>query len=588
MENFRRRTRESQRRQAVDGFINAPIRSGSKQPDGRRRLHFSGLRSTNNRTVDDFKRAEGLHVFQNGVRAAGVPKRIDLDQRLKSKESAKPAPKAQARAATRARQPSLLNTTLSNSGQLSAKKKGIFGRKQKDKDSGKAKTSRWRKFRKWGLRSAFALTALALVLGGFLIFKGVLNLNKVFKGGGEASALDGDVTPDLLKGEGDGRVNILLLGKGGDGHAGADLTDTIILASMDPVNKDTTLVSIPRDLWVTVSGFGSGKINAVYANIKNQALSNNPNDRDAAERAGIDKLQDAVSEVLGIPIHYYGMVDFEGFKKAIDIVGGVDIDVPEDLAVRESLWDSTARQRYYLDVPPGPQHFDSTKALYFTRSRQTSLRGDFSRSERQRILLQAVGQKVLSAGTYTNPVKVSQLMSAFGDHFSTDLSLSNVTRLVELSKGMDLSKLESIGLADPPNNYLRTDNLQGQSIVRPTIGIGDYSEIHNFIRNTLRDPYLAQEDGRVAILNGTAISGLASRKAEELRSYGYNVTVVDDAPSQDYNQTVLIDLTNDNKPFTRNYLEKRLKSKVTTQLPDDNIQTQDIDFVIILGQDAQN
>jgi anionic cell wall polymer biosynthesis LytR-Cps2A-Psr (LCP) family protein len=278
------------------------------------------------------------------------------------------------------------------------------------------------------------------------------------------------------------------------------------------------------------------------------------------------------------------MIDFEGFKKAVDVVGGVDINVPADLAVQEHLWDSTTRRNYFLNVPAGQQHFDSTKALYFTRSRHTSLRGDFSRSERQRLFIQALSQKVLSAGTYTNPVKLSQLMDAFGDHLSTDLSTNNALRLAEISKGMDMSKVKSVGLADPPNNFVRTDNINGQSVVRPTAGIGDYSQIQNYIRNTLKDPYLAKENARVVVLNGTPTSGLATKKAEELKSFGYNVTVIDDAPTQDYSKTIFVDLTGGKKPFTRSYLEKRLDVKVVTRLPDTDIPTKDVDFVIILGR----
>jgi LCP family protein required for cell wall assembly len=456
-------------------------------------------------------------------------------------------------------------------------------RRDKQRDKTQGRRSRWRTIRKWTLRSALVVTALVLVTGGFLLFKGIIKMNKVFKGGGSAPALQADVKPELLKGEGDGRVNILLLGKGGAGHDGADLTDTMIVASIDPVNKNATLVSIPRDLWVTVQGYGSSKINAVYANAKNRALSKSPKDKDAAETAGINAAEQEVGQILGIPIHYYGMVDFSGFKQAVDIVGGVDIDVPAELAVQEHVWDETTGKPYYLNVPAGMQHFDSTRALYFTRSRHTSLRGDFDRSERQRLFIEALAKKVLSAGTYTNPVKISQLLSAFGDHLSTDLSVNNALRLVDIGKNVDLSKLGSIGLADPPNNFVRTDMVGEQSVVRPTAGFGDYSEIQNYIRNTLRDPYLAKENARIAVLNGTSIGGMATEKANELKSYGYNVTVVGDAPTQDYANTVLVDVSGGKNPFTKSYLEKRLEVKSTTNLPS-GVQTQDVDFVVILGQ----
>src|SRR5690606_16733425 len=105
--------------------------------------------------------------------------------------------------------------------------------------------------------------------------------------------------------------------------------------------KTPTRGSIPRDRWVTVPGQGSSQIQAECANAKSRSLKSDPNDTDKAQTAGIKAMQDMVSQVLGVPIHYYGMIDFEGFKQAVDIVGGVDIDVPAELAVKEYLWDST-------------------------------------------------------------------------------------------------------------------------------------------------------------------------------------------------------------------------------------------------------
>ncbi|HEY5805911.1 MAG TPA: LytR C-terminal domain-containing protein, partial [Candidatus Saccharimonadales bacterium] len=128
------------------------------------------------------------------------------------------------------------------------------------------------------------------------------------------------------------------------------------------------------------------------------------------------------------------------------------------------------------------------------------------------------------------------------------------------------------------------DNVDGQSVVRPTAGYGDYSEIQNYIRNSLKDPYLAKENATLSVLNGTATAGLATKQANLLKSYGYNVTVIADAPTQDYTRTTLVDMTGGNKPFTRNYLEKRLGVKAVTKVPDANIQAQGVDFVVILGQ----
>jgi LCP family protein required for cell wall assembly len=557
MDNFRRRIRGNQPK-AVDGIVGrAHPRQVQHEVRDTRPFQIDGFRP-NTSKLDDFRRPEGLHT-QGTVRTTGPA------------QSFIPSKKEELR-----RQESLLHMSLPNKMPTETKKAKRLSKS--------GRRSGWRTFRRWSLRTGLALVALTLIVGGFLLFKGILKVNKVFKGGGVAPALASDLRPELLKGEGDGRVNILLMGKGGTGHAGADLTDTIIVASIDPINKTTTLVSIPRDLWVSTQGRGYSKINAVYANAKSRALYKDPKDKEKAEREGIDAVQEVVSQVLGIPLHYYGMVDFDGFKQAVDIVGGVDITVPKELAVTETLWDEASRKMYKLDVPAGLQHFDSMRALYFTRSRHTSLRGDFDRAERQRLFIQALSQKILSAGTYTNPLKISQLMSALGDHISTDLSINNALRIMQIGKSINLADMKSIGLADPPNNYVRTDNVDGQSVVRPTAGFGDYSAIQNYIRNTLKDPYLAKENAVLSVLNGTDTSGLATKQADLLKSYGYNVTVVADAPTHDYTTTILVDMTGGKKPFTRNYLEKRLGLKAVTKLPDSTIQATGVDFVIILGQ----
>ena len=551
MNDFRKDPRRY-KRQAVDGILGAPRRPQlSSRPLGRRpALHSDTLRTTP-RTIGDFKRPEGYHAANQS--AAGHTAEV----------RPKPAPSAQSRN-------SILHMTLP-------------GAKTEEKKSKRGSGKRnWRLFRRNSLRAGIVVAAMFLLIGGFLVVKGYFKLNKVFKGGGNAASLQENVNPSLLKGEGDGRVNILLMGKGGDEHEGADLTDTIIMASIDPVNKKAALVSLPRDLWVSVPGYGSRKINSIYALAKQNALSQNPKDKDAAEKAGITKLQGVVSQVFDMPVHYYGMVDFIAFKQAVDTVGGVDINITSDLAVSERLWDETTRKNYYLNVTPGQQHFDGQRALFFTRSRHTSARGDFDRAERQRVFISALSQKVLSAGTYTNPVKVSQLLDNFGDRVSTDMSIDDAMRLMSIMKGAG-GNYESIGLSDPGRAFLTTGMISGQSVVLPVAGVGNYKEIQTYVHSHLKDGYILRENANISVLNGTSVAGLASSKADQLKYYGYNVGTVGDAPSS-YQKTTIIDLSGGKKPYTKNYLEKRFGVKVVTKLPDTAIQPGNASFVIILGQ----
>lgn len=550
MNNFRK---DSSRRprQAVDGILNAPSRpqltgrqfvSQGHRPDGLR---------TTPRTIGDFTRPAGYHAANSPV--ASPRHGQVMQQKEADLENA-----------------SLLHMTLPSD-------------KKTKKGKDRRHTTRdWKKIRKWSIRAGLIALALLILVGGYLIVKGYIKAHKVFKGGGSAAALNANVKPSLLKGEGDGRINIMLLGRGGEGHEGADLTDTILLASIDPVNNKAALVSLPRDFWVTANG-SSSKVNAVFAFAKQRALSRGSNKKDA-EVAGIKATQAVLKDVLGVSIHYYAMVDFTAFKQAVDTVGGVDINITEQTAVTEKLWDPTTRKNYLLNVTPGMQHFDGQRALFFARSRHTSPRGDFDRAERQRIFIQALAQKVTSAKTYANPVKVSQLIDAFGDHIATDMSLNDAMRLMGIGKKIGGS-FESIDLANPTKPLVKTGAMNGQSVVMPIAGIGSYGEIQALIRSKLKDGYIVKENATITVLNGTGIPGRASQKAEELRSYGYNVGTVADAPTQNYEKTVIVDLTKGKTPYTKNYLEKRLDTKVTTKLPDTAIQPGTASYVIILGQD---
>lgn len=434
------------------------------------------------------------------------------------------------------------------------------------------------------LRVMIGLFLVVFISGGFLFGNAYLKAKKIFSGGGNAPALDANVDPTKLKGEGDGRVNVLMLGKGGAGHDGADLTDTILIMSIDPIQKDASMLSIPRDFWVKTEA-GQSKINAVYANAKYKVLNGKKTSdiNDRAEQAGLAAIETEVEEVFGVPIHYHVMVDFAAFEKAINTVGGVDINVTKDGVVYERLWNPTTRKNYVLDVKEGRQHFDGERALFYARSRHTSARGDFDRAERQRAVILALKDKVMSAGTYGNPVKINQLVNEFGDHVRSNLTTGEVLRVYDIMKGIDSTKVGSLGLADPPNVLVNTGMINGQSVVQPIAGLYDYTAIQSFVRNSLKDGYIKNENASIAVFNGSTVTGLAGKRADELKSFGYNITTVANAPTKDYAQTTLIDLTNGQKKYTKNYLEKRLKVTATTTLPA-GINANGAEFVIILGQ----
>ncbi len=439
------------------------------------------------------------------------------------------------------------------------------------------KKSGGRFFKHWAFKTAASVCVLALMISGGLAFKAYGNANKVFEGGHTAAALTADVDPNLLKGEGDGRINMLVLGKGGPGHDGPDLTDTLLIFSVDPVNNTAALLSIPRDLWVQVAGYWQMKINSAYPNAKYKLIADGSNAKQA-HKAGVASIRQTIEGVLGIPIHYYSMVDFAAFRGAVDTVKGVTVNVPTNLYDPTMAWENNWNP---VLAKKGVQKFDGKRALMYVRSRETS--SDFARAERQRQVIVALEQKIFSIGTFTNPIKVAHLMDEFGSHASTDMSLSDAMRLFAIMKRIDTKKIESIGLTTPPHNFLTTGRVGNQSVVRPIAGLSNYSTIQAYVRSALRDGYIVKEKAKIVVVNGTNQAGLASKEAKLLQSYGYSIVDTKEVPGLTLHENRVVALCGNGKKYTAHYLERRFKVTKTTQLPA-GLQVSDADFVIILGK----
>lgn len=546
MDNFRRHSSRRQKPTFVDGFIPANSGKSETKPEaGNLRRSRSYQLASNRKQIGDFKAPEGFRP-------------------RKPKSSISPDG---TRVGRRARFDNTLDIDLSE---------------EKSKKSAKSKPRR-----KVALKMFSSLLIISVLLSGYVFGKGYLRARQIFQGGGSgAAAFNDEIDPSKLNGEGDGRVNVLLLARGGAGHDGADLTDTILIASIDPIQKETGLLSIPRDLYVKSSGGGSTKINALFANAKQNAMAKGQSTQEA-EKVGFEALEKKVSEVAGIPIHYHVMVDFAGFSQAIDQVGGVTIDV------KEPLYDSVLAAENKgnpLLASAGLQTMNGKKALLYAQSRYGSARGDFDRNQRQREVLVALKDKVFTLGTFGNPLKVTQLMDTFGSHIQTNFNIDEIMRMYNLGKDIDSSKITSVGLADEPQALVTTSNIGGQSVVVPKAGTYDYGPIQSFVRNTFKDGFLKKENASVVVLSGTTKSGAATAKAEELKSYGYNVILVDDAPTKNYTGNTLVDLRNGEKKYTKRYLELRLKTSATKKLPDgiviepEGMLPANADFVIIVGQ----
>lgn len=429
------------------------------------------------------------------------------------------------------------------------------------------------------IKSALVIVGiLVLAVGGILGAKFYLAQANIFDRDGDgAPALRSDLDPSELNGEGDGRVNIMIVGIGGEGHPGGDLADTIIIASIDPFAKEVAMLSVPRDMYVEYPDYyRSSRINAAHAIGEEGERFN----EDGYPSGGIGLLEKTLEETLDIPIHYYVSVDFTAFKDAVDAVGGVVLDVETPVYDPTFAWEWQA-----LDVGVGEQYFDGTRALFYARSRQTSPRSDFDRSDRQREIIIALKEKVLSLGTYANPLKIAGLIDAVGNGVRTNLSISEMLRLYEIAGEVPSDKIVSVGLTTDEDGLLMNQNIGGAAVLVPRAG--DYGEVQEFVRSIFVDGFIKSEAASIEVFNGTPVEGTATAYATELATYGYKVVNIGNTTNNNFTRSKLFVLS-DETPYTKRYLEQRVGviASPNSELP---IEFEDStsDIIIILGSDGR-
>ena len=406
---------------------------------------------------------------------------------------------------------------------------------KKDKDKKKKKH-----IRRYIILGVMGVLLIALGWFGLSLYNSMKN---AFAGDGAPSLLS-LFTSKQLKGESSGRVNILLLGVGDAGHDGENLSDTIMVVSYDVATKQVAMISIPRDLYVNIgNNCGNAKIN--YANACGENKS---------KGTGPLYAEQTVSQVLDIPIHYYARVNFTGFKDVVDAVGGVDIDVTEDLYDPYYPADDGLGGKD-LYIKKGMQHMNGTTALRYARSRETT--SDFDRARRQQQVLVAIKTKVMSTDTLLNPQKIISLTTALGNNIKTDFDLSYVQRAIDLFKKVDTSKIKNL-VFDNSEKGLLTDNSSDTAgyILMPRAGLYNYKELQAAAENIFADSSVTTENAKLTVLNGTSTAGLATTVADTLRSQNFNVISVASADSQNYAVTKIVDGTNGAKPSTVTALEK--------------------------------
>lgn len=361
------------------------------------------------------------------------------------------------------------------------------------------------------------------------------------------------ISPSDIKTEGDSRINILLAGIGGSGHDGPNLTDTLQVLSIDPVNKTMAMLSIPRDLYITQVTGERSKINAVNADGAGYCKITRCAD---GVDAGGAAMKDMVGKVLGIHVDYFARVNFNGFKELVDTVGGVDVNVTTTLSDPFYPCPDPSTAYCPLYITAGIHHFDGATALKYARSRETT--SDFDRSKRQQQILEAVKQKATTAGILANPQKVTQLINVLGSSFKTDIQTNDMFTVVDLLKTINTSTVSINVLDTTVGGPLKSvSDPQAGYIILPALGMNNYADIHLFAAKALPDPYIVKEKATIAVINATGKADRGIVIKNLLEAYGYDVISFTDAAKS---QTSSIVTNSSAKPFTTSLIKQRFSA----------------------------
>ncbi|MEA1962830.1 MAG: LCP family protein [Patescibacteria group bacterium] len=403
-----------------------------------------------------------------------------------------------------------------------------------------------------------------------------------------------------LKGENLDRVNILLLGMGGKQHEGGYLTDTIILASLEPSTEKAALISIPRDLAIPIEdGNRLQKINSINAYAE----------MEQSDSGGMAVSQ-ALSDILNVPVDYYFRVDFEAFVNLVDELGGVEVYVENNLddyryPINGKEDDEDYESRFeHLRIEKGWQTMDGDLALKYARSRH-GINGegsDFARAKRQQNIILSVKNKLLDSKNLLKPKMIFDIIENFQDHISTNFKVWEIVKLWDMFNEIEKGKITNKVLDNSPNGLL-TESISKQSAYILSPRSGDFAEIQYFVNNVFSDApkevkvKVSEERATIEVRNGTWINGLASKTALDVEKLGFIVVRIGNSSRQNFQKSIIYDLTYGEKTKSLAILKEAVDADVSFGLPDWLIEEISLeisnennpiqpDFILILGQNA--
>jgi LCP family protein required for cell wall assembly len=401
---------------------------------------------------------------------------------------------------------------------------------------------------------------------------------------------DTDTTPIMQWEQSDERINILMLGLDRRSWEKPEnsRTDTIMLLSINPQDNSMVMFSIPRDLQVTYTDENGRsslvKINAVHV------YGYDGQDKASGPKA----MKKAVSELLGVNVHYFVRLDFDGFEQAIDEVGGVTINVQYPLVPTKDGYPDDAYGYRTFNIQPGEQVMDGDTALIYARARHVvdaRQQGDQNRARRQQEVMVAFKEKLIASkwDIITNPSKLSDLLDTMKDNLLTDIQLEEMIQLASKAKDIDTNnpnKVSSVVLSSPYIYHEDRTGVDWRYYLRDT----SMEELHAYVAELFSNPFLQQqlqdEAAMIRLENGTMQSGFAIQTQNYL-SQNYNLVFQSaaNADRTDYQQVVIYDMSNGQYPVTLGFLEKFFNTSATT--PEVLYPGEEADIVVVVGSNFQ-
>jgi len=389
-----------------------------------------------------------------------------------------------------------------------------------------------------------------------------------------------------LKQSADERINVLLLGVAGKGKPGQNLTDTIILLSINLKTNQVALLSLPRDFYIPNMNM---KINSVYQ----AGLNNAKNDSEA-----IAPLLANIKEITSQEVGYYVVLNFDGFKKIIDAIGGVNITNERDIF--DARYPGANYSYETFELKKGLQHLGGDMALKYARERHDDPDGDFGRSRRQQQIIQAVKNKVFSTSTLFNINTLNNLFNTLGDNIKTNLSQAELSDFFELTKKLDTVNIANATVdAWNPDSLLKVSHIfYGDTpafILIPRVG--NYSEIEDLAQNIFdlnvikrRRAEITKENASIILINKSGDNTLTPKIKKILgENLAYQkVSILDDSTFGNEEKTIAYDLTGGIKPFTLDELALKLPANVSYELPERYRQISEknqAEIVLVIGKD---